>query len=129
VIASIFGILLLLALVTLGAAIFTSGRDLWFCAIFGSLFTVPLALTEWHGTLGGKDRGPLSPAEWLCVFAVSAVLSALFVVIDIVVVHPGFSLIFTFGALAMAFIALPSAARAWLLEFLSTREQSGRRDT
>jgi hypothetical protein len=128
VIASIFGIVLLLALVTLGAAIFTSGGAFWFYAILGSLFTVPFALAMWHGTQGGKDKGPLSTAEWLIFFVMSAALSGLFVLIDVILVHPGISLVFTFGALAMAFIALPGAARAWLLEFLSTREQSEGRD-
>ncbi|CAN7627077.1 hypothetical protein [Polaromonas sp. LjRoot131] len=123
-IASIFGIILLLALVTLGAAIFRSGGDFWFCAIAGYLFTVPFALWMWHGTQEGKDAGPLSTAEWLGFFVMSVALSGFFILIDVIVVDPGFSLVFTIGVLVMAFIALPGAARAWLLEFLSTREQS-----
>jgi hypothetical protein len=128
VIASIFGIILLLALVTLGAAIFMSGRDFWFCAIAGYLFTVPFALLMWHGTLEGKDAGPRSTSEWLVFFVMSVALSGLFILIDVILVNPGIGLVFTIGALAMAFIALPGAARAWLLEFLSTREQSEGRD-
>jgi hypothetical protein len=128
VIASIFGIILLLALVTLGAAIFMSGQDFWVCAMAGYLFTVPFALVMWHGKLEGKDGGLRSASEWLAFFVMSVALSGLFILIDVIVVHPGFSLVFTIGALAMAFIALPGAARAWLLECLSAREQRGGSD-
>jgi hypothetical protein len=53
------------------------------------------------------------------------VLSAVFVAIDVLLVHPGLGALFTLGALAMAFIALPGAARAWVLEFLATRQRNG----
>lgn len=128
VIASVFGIVLLVALVTLAASLFTSGKDFWFCTIAGYLFTVPFALAAWHGTLWKTDEGPRSPVEWLQFFIVSAVLSGLFVLIDVLVVHPGISLVFTFGALSMAFIALPGAARAWMVDFMSARKHIGESD-
>lgn len=128
VIASIFGILLLLALVTLGAAIFTSGRDFWFCTIISYLFTVPFALWMWHGTPEGKDAGPRSSSEWLVFLVMGVALSGLFILIDVILVNPGIGLAFTIGALAMTCIALPGAARAWLLECLSAREQRGGSD-
>lgn len=127
VMASAVGLVLLVALVTLAAAVFESGRGFWFAAIAGYLFTIPFAIAAWHGNLWKNGEGPRTPAQWLQFFAMSAALSAVFVLIDKLVVHPGLSLIFTFGALSMAFIALPGAARAWLLEALSAGkpEQGG----
>lgn len=123
VIASVFGVVFVVALVTSAAALFASGKDFWFCAIAGCLFTVPCALSAWHGTLWKKDEGPRSPIEWLQFFIGSAVLSGVFVLIDVLVVHPSFSLILTLGALSMAFIALPGAARAWMIDFMSARQR------
>lgn len=120
--ASVFGVALLVALVTGAAAIFEHGNDFWVVAIAGYLVTVPLAVAAWHGDFFGKDDGPRTPLEWLLFFAISAVLSGIFVAIDIAVKHPGISLAFTIGALAMMFIALPSAARAWMLEWLSAQD-------
>jgi hypothetical protein len=128
VIASVFGVTLLVALVTVVAAIFDSGKGFWFLAIAGYLFTVPFAIPAWHGNFFGKEDGPRTPTEWLQFFAGSAVLSGVFVAIDVAIKHPGFSLVFTLGALVMTFIALPGAARAWLLEFLSARERDGEND-
>lgn len=66
--------------------------------------------------------------EWLQFFVGSAALSGVFVAMDIVVVHPGLSLVFTIAALSMAFIALPSAARAWLIDFMSAGKHIGDSD-
>ena len=126
VIASAFGVALLVALVTGAAAFFEHGNNFRVVAIAGCLFTVPLAIAAWHGDFFGKDDGPRTPLAWLLFFALSAVLSGIFVAIDIGVKHPGISLVFTIGALAMTFIALPSAARAWMLELLSA--QDGKED-
>lgn len=127
-IATTIGLLLLIALVTLGAALVTSGRDFWSWAIAGYLFTVPFALGIWHEALPKDSQGPQSPADWLASFVLSAVLSGIFIAIDVAIVHPGLSLIFTLGALSMAFISLPSAARAWFLERRSANRKNGGRD-
>ncbi|MBH9577251.1 hypothetical protein [Inhella proteolytica] len=119
---------LLLALVSACAAIFFSGKDFWLVAIGGSMLTAPMAISAWHGDLFGKHGGPQTAGEWLLYFAMSSVLSAVFVAIDLAVVHPGLSLVFTLGALAMTFVALPGAARAWLLESLAAHQRDTRKD-
>lgn len=126
VIASAFGVALLVALVTGAAAFFEHGNNFWVVAIAGCLFTVPLAIAAWHSDFFGKDDGPRTPLEWLLVFAISFVLSGVFVAIDLAVKHPGISVLFTIGSLGITFIALPSAARAWMLKLLSA--QDGKED-
>lgn len=116
--ATFVGALLLVVLVVGTAATFAKANDVWFCTIGGLLFTVPFALSFWHGRLGLDASSPKSARDWLLLFAGSVAMSGAFIAIDLLVVHPGISLIFTFAAVAMAFIALPSAARAWLLELV-----------
>jgi len=88
-------------------------------AIFGNLIALPTALAEWNGVLGKGAYSPPSWREWIGVFFGAGALSAAFVAIDVALVHPGFSLFLTIGALAITFVALPSALRAWMLERLS----------
>lgn len=126
IIGSVFGVALLVALVASAAAIFaTSSRDFWVFVIAGLLFTVPCALAAWHGSLLKEDERPQSLSDWLQFFVASAMVSVLFVLIDVLIVHPGISLIFTIGSLSMTFIALPGAARAWVIDALSARRQAG----
>ena len=129
IIASAAGLALLVALIFTAAYLFAPGESLWSYAIAGHLFTVPFALCEWHSgilTRKAKDQFmPLSWQDWLGMFVGGLILSALFVAIDTAVVNPGFSLIFTIATLALTFIALPSALRAWLLGQLKPRRGAG----
>ena len=129
-VASATGIMLLIGIVSVAAYLFASEKDFWFTAIAGHLFTVPLAVSDWSGSLRKSNTNdqavPPSWQYWLVIFTVGLLTSTVFVLIDFALVHPGFSLIFTIGAVAMTFIALPSAVRAWLLELLSNY-QDGRR--
>lgn len=87
-------------------------------AIFGNLVALPTALAAWSGALWKGAERPANWREWIGIFFGAVALSAAFVAIDIVLVHPGFSLAFTIGAIAISFVALPSALRAWMLERL-----------
>jgi hypothetical protein len=110
-------------MVSVAAFLFSSDRHFWITAIAGYLFTVPFAISAWSGSLWKRNAAdtpsPPSWQDWVGMFFVGLVISAFFVAIDVAVVHPGFSLIFTIGAVAMTFIALPGAVRAWVLELLS----------
>ena len=124
-VASAIGLTLLVGMVSIAAFLFSPDRHFWVTAIGGYLFTVPFAIAAWNGVLWKRQANEAQASnswqEWVGMFFVGLVVSALFVAIDVAVVHPGFSLVFTIGAISLAFIALPSAIRAWLLELLSNR--------
>lgn len=125
IVASTAGLALLVALIFTAVYFFTPADAFWSYAIAGLLFTVPFALSEWHSgifTRKAKEPSvPLSWQDWVGMFVGGVILSSLFVAIDLAVVHPGFSLIFTIAALALTFIALPTALRAWLLTQMKPR--------
>ena len=124
--ASAAGLTMLVGLVSAAACLFSPGQSFWFTAIAGCLLTVPFAMAAWNGSLWKPTDGLATPQpswrDWVGVFFVDLALSGLFVAIDLVVAHPGFSLVFTLGAVGLTFIALPSAVRAWLLERLGDHE-------
>lgn len=129
VVASAIGLVVLVGMVSVAAAILSTDQHFWVSVVAGNLFAIPTAIAAWNGALwkDSKDEAQVPPTwrNWLGIFVASAVVSGLFVAIDVAVVHPGFSLVFTVGALALSFVALPSALRAWVLEQLS-RRQGGR---
>jgi len=124
-VASAIGLVVLVGMVSVAAILFSPGQHFWVTAIAGYLFTIPLAIAAWNGVLWKRNtnevHAPTSWQDWVVMFFVSVVISALFVAIDVVVAHPGISLIFTIGAIALAFVALPGALRAWVTELLSSR--------
>jgi hypothetical protein len=121
-IASAVGLALVVALVTALSYAFIP-NDVLRTSLFGTLFAIPTALAAWTGVLwrdkGKLIKGPDTWAEWIVVFLSSSTLALIFLSIDIAVVHPGFSLIFTIGACSISVIALPSAVRAWLLRIFN----------
>ena len=125
VVASAIGLVVLVGMVSVAAGIFFTGRNFWFSAIAGNLFAVPTAIATWNGALWrdsqNETRAQPTWRDWIGIFFVGAAVSGLFVAIDVAVVHPGLSLVFTIGALALSFVALPSALRAWVLEQLLRR--------
>jgi hypothetical protein len=118
-IASAIALVALVGSVTFAAAIFSSGRDFLIAATAGNLVCTLTALAAWSGALWGGVELTMTCRAWIEFFFATAIISAVCVVIDIAIVHPGISLVFTSGALALSFIALPSALRAWLLDRLS----------
>jgi hypothetical protein len=126
--ASAIGVIFQAALVILTAATFTSGKNFLFCTIAGLLFTVSFALAVWHGKFWNGSKSPRSAFEWLLVFALSLAITSIFILIDVLVIHPGLSLLLTLGAMSVTFIALPSAVRAWMIVFLSERKHIGKSD-
>jgi len=129
VVASAIGLVVLVGMVSVAAAIFSTDQHFWVSVIAGNLFAIPTAIAAWNGALwkdsNNETQAPPTWRNWLGVFFVAAVVSGLFVAIDVAIVHPGLSLVLTAGALALSFVALPSALRAWALEQLS-RRQGGR---
>lgn len=123
VIASAIGLVLLISMVSLAAFLYTRGEHFWIIAIAGYLLTVPFAIRAWNCYLiKDKDFKLLSSwKEWVGLFLISAVMSAIFITIDIIIRYPGLSVIFTMAAVSTSFIALPSAIRAWVLKLLSDR--------
>ncbi len=91
------------------------------------MFTVSFALAVWHGKFWIGNKSPRSAFEWLLVFALSLAITSIFILIDVLVIHPGLSLLLTLGAMSVTFIALPSAVRAWMIVFLSERKHIGKR--
>jgi len=138
-IASGIGIALLGAMVTLAAYWVSSAANFATTALLGNLIAIPFAGAAWTGVLWKRGKAtsyePESWIEWVAMFFVGLAMSALFVFMDcgwhvplfrqefICDGHPGFSAIFTFAAISVTFIALPSAARAWALEVLSKRQK------
>jgi hypothetical protein len=112
-------------MVSVAAAIFSDVQHFWVSAIVGNLFVVSTAIGAWSGALWKnrehETQAPTTWRHWIGIFFAAIVVSGIFVGIDVAVVHPGIGLVFTFGALAMSFVALPSALRAWIMEKLSQR--------
>ncbi|UUZ48579.1 hypothetical protein LP420_38735 [Massilia sp. B-10] len=102
-------------------AIYLNGHDFLGAAIACNLIAVFTALAAWSGALWKDAQAPATWRGWVGIFFGAGMISGVFVAIDIVLVHPGISLAFTIGALALTFIALPSALRAWIQERLSRR--------
>ncbi len=123
--ASATALLLLLALVAVAAWVVAPIDRFWSTAVIGSLLTVPVALAAWGARLNGRNRlamyEPKTWKDWIGVFFVGLAISGAFTLIDLAVGHPGVSLVFTAGAVALTFVALPSAVRAWLLQALTMR--------
>jgi hypothetical protein len=101
-----------------------------------NLLASVFAIGTWAGALNkqgshGADLQNLSCAGWLALFLGASLLSALLLFMDCgwhlpaglggtrCDGHPGLSIVFTLGSVLFTAIALPSALRAWLLEFLS----------
>jgi hypothetical protein len=123
--ASAIGLALLVGLVSGAAYLYSPGRHFWVTAIAGNLFTVPFAIAIWKGMIW-KDRAgdaPITWQHWISVFFGGLLLSVVCIAIDVAIVHPGFSLLFTIGAISLTFIALPSALRQWVRERLSVRRE------
>lgn len=123
-VASAAGLLLLLVIVSLAVWLFAPGENFWSMAIAGNLFVIPVVAAAWSGALfrqrGAAAGEPKTWVDWIALFALCLGISAVFVVIDLAVAHPGISLVFTIGAVAMTLVALPGALRAWFLEVLKT---------
>jgi membrane protease YdiL (CAAX protease family) len=130
------GSALLIALVTFTVSLLVRGESFLPTAVAANAFAGPLAVAAWSGALfrrkgGGLNWRPESWMDWIGIFLVSSVMSALFLFIDCghhlpsafggteCNGHPGISAVFTAAALTMTVIALPGALRAWLLEVLS----------
>ncbi|GLS97887.1 hypothetical protein GCM10007918_51790 [Piscinibacter gummiphilus] len=131
-VAYVAGIATILAVIFGATALFMQGKAYWGVAGAASLFTVPISVTMWRGRLFGNKAGeqstPRSVRGWLQAFLGSAVLSAIFIVIDIIIVHPGLSLGLTIAAVGTAVAALGGAARAWVRRELSARLRREFRD-
>ena len=129
-VASAIGLVALVGMVSLATALYTDGQDFWTCAFLGNLIAVATAFAAWSGALwkDAKNELPFPPTwqDWIGIFFVASTLAGIFVAIDVAVVHPGISLVFTIGALALSFVALPSALRAWISAQLSRKHR--RRD-
>ena len=123
--ASAIGIIALVAIVSVAVAFFSEPQQFWLSAIAANLFAVPTAIAAWNEGLWKKSKSdaqaPTTWGEWIGVFLIASLVSAVFVAIDTTVDNPGLSLVFTIGALAISFVALPGALRAWIVEQLSRR--------
>jgi hypothetical protein len=119
-VASAAAFCLLIGLVFLAALVFAPSGEFWSVAIAGCLFTIPLSPYAWSGALSRKKSSdiavPPTWQAWVGLFFAAAALSAVFVAIDVAVVHAGFSLILTTSAVALTLVTLPAALRAWLLD-------------
>jgi hypothetical protein len=116
-IASTAGLALLLA-IDAGAAWFFDSDHFFATAVLGVVFTIPMAVAAWAGVLFSQGC-PESWLEWLGMFVVASVFSALFWWIDSSVRNPGPSFALTLAATGLAVIALPSALRAAVLAALN----------
>jgi glucose uptake protein GlcU len=117
---------MLVTLVSAAAWLFTGGDHYWITAVFGYVFTIPMAVAAWTGRLSKARHRRSQPdtwQDWIGMFVIALLFSVLFVAIDKAVKFPGFSAIFTLIAIAMAFISLPCAFRAWLIEVLRTKQE------
>jgi hypothetical protein len=116
-IASAAGLTLLLV-IDAGTA-WLLDRDHFFAtAVLGVVFTIPMAVAAWAGVLFSQGW-PESWLEWLGMFVVASVMSAIFWWIDSSVRNPGPSFALTLSATGLAVIALPSALRAAVLARLN----------
>lgn len=116
---------MLVGMVLLAASFLTSGRDFWVATVAGWLFTVPMAISEWKIAPWRRDDGATyAPASWrdgVLYFFCGLVISAIFIAIDVAADPPGFSLMLTVAVVSLTLIAVPSALRAWLMEWLAVR--------
>jgi membrane protease YdiL (CAAX protease family) len=130
VIASSIGIALLVALVTSSVYWLSSGSDYFIVAVMCNLVAIVLAIAGWTGALWKKKDASFVPntwGEWLVIFVGGFVFTIIFLSMDcggslpnfrpefVCNGQPGISVIFTFAAVGMMAIALPSAVRAWIL--------------
>ena len=130
------GAAVLIGLVTATTWLLSPSGSVVQTALVANALTGLMAIAAWSGVLFRRKDGshsvrPESWADWVGIFLVASVMSALFLFIDCghhlppalggteCDGQPGITIAFTFGALAMAAIALPSAVRAWLLVVLS----------
>lgn len=114
----------LLAFLVAVAAHWYAPENFWPTAGLAWAFTFLLAFVVWSGALWRCQHSADAPktwGEWVVFFFGGTLLSALFLYIDLQLTDgdPGISAVFTMAALAMTFIALPSALRAWLLARLA----------
>ncbi len=138
IIASTVGLLAVIALVTAAVYWLAPQREFVSTAITCNAIAVATALAAWSGLLfkGEAAERPSRPdrwTDWLALFGLSSLISALFLFIDCgwhlplalggreCDGHPGITLALTIGVVALTAIALPSALRAWLLEHLSSQ--------
>lgn len=123
--ASAIGLVALVGMVSIAAEIVSDVQHIWVTTIIGNVIAVPAAIAAWSGAMWKDSKheihAPRTWRDWIGVFFAATALSVAFVAIDVAIVHPGLSLTFTVAALALSFIALPSALRAWILERLSRR--------
>ncbi len=129
-IASSIAIAFLVVLVTSSVYWLSSGVHYFGIAVISNLAAVVLAIAGWTGVLWKKKDASLAPntwGEWLVMFVVGLIFTTIFLLRDcggrLPIFHPdfvcngdpGMSVIFTFAAVGMMAIALPSALRAWIL--------------
>ena len=138
--ASAAGIVLIVCLVTPLVAWLIPTDSFAIVAIGANGIAILFAAAEWTGVLRRWETEPaprpLSPWEWIGVFFLSLAISVLFIFMDcgwhipwphekfICDGHPGLSLIFTFAAVCLTIISLPSAVRAYLLRVLAAKRES-----
>lgn len=131
------GSALLIGLVAVVTSLLAHGDSFVPTALAANAFSGLVAIAAWSGALfrrskgGSPDVQPESWQDWVGIFFAAFLMSALFLFMDCghhlppalggteCDGHPGISVLFTFSALAMTAIALPSALRAWLLAVLS----------
>ena len=129
-IASGTALLVLLGMVTAAVALSKEEEHFWLYESIGCIFTIPMAIAMWSGTLWKRNHepgtGPGNWKEWLFLSLVCFLISALFLAFDIFVAqgHPGISAVFTLGAVVMTIVSLPSAIRAWLLALLEDHAEA-----
>jgi len=136
-VASTVGLAATVALVTAVVFWLAPREEFVSTALTCNAIAVATALAAWSGLLfrGKAAESPEHPdrwTDWLALFALSSLISALFLFIDCgwhlplllggreCDGHPGITLALTIGVVALASISLPSALRAWLLERLSS---------
>lgn len=120
--------LLILSFIVSGAIFWASNSGnnqsdlIWANLIFGAM-----AIIVWSKFLPSTKDRILGPFEWIGIFFGSAIISWIFILIDcggtlpifhpefVCNGHPGLSAIFTFSAVCMTAIAIPSAIRSWII--------------
>jgi hypothetical protein len=140
IIANSAGAITLIGLVTLATWLVTTDDSFVQTALAVNAIAALVAIATWSGAIF-RHKGvsqPESWGEWVGMFLLGCAMSALFLFIDCghhlpqvlggteCDGHPGISVVFTFAAIAMTTIALPSALRAWLLSVLASAASGGR---
>jgi hypothetical protein len=130
IVASVIGIFALCVMVTSVVAWMSTEGDYLGIAVTCNLVAILIAIAAWTGALWkGKNKSyaPASGGEWLGIFAGGCVFTFIFLLMDcggrlpafhpkfVCDGNPGIGAIFTFGAIAMTAVALPSALRAWII--------------